>query len=329
MRIIARVLPVTVCATSQALAPALAIALVLAFALALGGGCGGDDGGTQNNNNDWEQLSDDTLLTEAGPADYSCTSASDPALTFDQDTEITGIVEDFEEHFPVEGIEVTVYATRADMLADVAFDVSAPSGSNGSYSVTVPANTQRVHYKMIDPTGASYFDTMELEDPVAGMGPGTPTTTGKDRAAISLATVDTVQLTLGMSRIPGRGIIAGTVYDCLREHVAEAGMRVYDAPASDPNRRLISLWSNDNPDRNSFYFRDGMPSRLQSFTELGGQVLAANLVTGSPVTLEIWGRIEAGQSPEDCTAGCLIATQEVPVIADTVVITDLNPLFDN
>jgi hypothetical protein len=313
---ISRVLPVAVCAT------------VLALALALGSGCGDDDGGSQNNN-DWEQLSDDFVLTEAGAADYSCMDSSDLAATFDQDTEITGIVEDFEMHFPVEGIEVTVYANRADMLADVPFNVSAPSGSDGAYSVTVPAHTQRVHYKMIDPTGERYFDTMELEDPVAGMGPGAPTTTGKDRAAISLTTVDTVQLTLGMSRIPGRGIIAGTIYDCLREHVAEAGMRVYDGPASDPGRQLISLWSNDNPDRNSFYFRDGMPSRLQSFTELGGQVLVANLFAGSPVTIEIWGRIEAGGSPDDCTEGCLIATQEVPVVADTVVITDLNPLFSN
>lgn len=304
---------------------------ILALALAVGAGCGDDDddGSNQNDNNDWEQLSDDFVLTEAGPADYNCMSSPDLALTFDQDTDITGIVEDFEMHFPVEGIEVTVYATRAHMMADEAFDVSAPSGSDGSYSVLVPAHTQRVHYKMIDPTGESYFDTMELEDPVAGMGPGTPTTTGKDRAAISLTTVDTVQLTMGMSRIPGRGIIAGTVYDCLREHVAEAGMRVYDAPASDPNRQLIALWSNDNPDRNSFYFRDGMPSRLQSFTELGGQVLVANLVAGSPVTIEIWGRMEAGQSPTDCTEGCLIATQEVPVMADTIVITDLNPLYSN
>jgi len=317
MRILTRAVPVILCASA------------LTLALALGGGCGDDDGAGQNNNNAWEQLSDDSVVTEAGPADYTCMGAPDPALTFTQDTEITGIVEDFEMHYPVEGIEVTVYATRADIVADIAFDVSAPSGSDGSYSVTVPADTQRVHYKMIDPTGLDYFDTMELEDPVAGMGPGAPTTTGKDRAAISLATVDTVQLTLGMSRIPGRGIIAGTVYDCLREHVAGAGMRVYDGPATDPSRQVISLWSNDTPDRNSFYFRDGMPSRLQSYTELGGQVLVANLVTGSPVTVEIWGRIEAGQSPEDCTGGCLISTQEVPVIADTVVITDLNPLFGN
>lgn len=232
---------------------------VFTLALATGVGCGDDDS-TQNNTNDWEQLSDDVVYTEAGGADYGCRSAPDPALTFAQDTNVTGIVEDFEEHFPVEGIEVTVYATLADLMADVPFDVSAPSGSDGSYTVLVPADTQRVHYKMIDPTGVDYFDTMELEDPVAGMGPGTPTTTGKDRAAISVVTTDTVQLTLGMSRIPGRGIIAGTVYDCAREHVAEAGMRVYDAPASDPNRQLISLWNNDDPNKNSFYFRDGMPS---------------------------------------------------------------------
>ncbi len=305
-----------------------ALTATLTAALILGGGCGDDDGGS-NNTNDWEQLSDDFVMTEAGAADYGCMGSADPALTFTQETEITGIVEDFEEHFPVEGIEVTVYATRADMMAGVAYDVSAPSASDGSYAVNVPADTQRVHYKMVDPTGENYFDTMELEDPVAGMGPGAPTTTGKDRAAISLTTVDTVQLTLGMSRIPGRGIIAGTVYDCAREHVAEAGLRVYDAPASDPARQLLSNWSNDGSDRNSFYFRDSMPSRLQHYTELGGQVLVANLFAGTPVTLEIWGRIEAGDSPEDCTEGCLIATQEVPVIADTIIITDLNPIYSN
>jgi hypothetical protein len=317
MRMITRVLPVMIST------------LTLTLALASGTGCGDDDSGNQNNTNDWEQLSENFVRTEAGPADYGCMSSPDPALTFDQDTDITGIVEDFEMHDPVAGIEVTIYATRADLIADIPFDVSAPSASDGSYTLLAPAHTQRVHYKMIDPTGENFFDTIELEDPVAGMGPGAPTTTGKDRAALSLTTVDTVQLTLGMSRIPGRGIIAGTVYDCLREHVAQAGMRVYNGPASDPNRQLISIWSNDTADRNSFYFRDGMPSRLQSFTELGGQILVANLVASTPVTIEIWGRMEAAQSPEDCSEGCLIATQEVPVMADTVVITDLNPLYSN
>jgi hypothetical protein len=307
-----------------------AVLAVAAAVVALGAGCGDDDGGTNNNSNsEWEQLSDDTLDTASGPADYLCAGTPDPALTFAQDTDITGIVEDFEIHEPVEGIEVTVYATRADMLAGVGFDTSAPSAADGSYTVLVPAHTQRVHYKMVDPTGSNYFDTMELGDPVAGMGPGAPTTTGKDRAAISLATVDTVQLTLGMARVSGRGVIAGTVYDCGRHHVAAAGLRVYDAPASDPNRQLLSIWSNEGADRNSFYFRDGMPSRLQHFTEYEGQVLVANLLAGTPVTLEIWGRVEAGSSPEDCTGGCLIASQEVPVIADTIVITDCNPLYSD
>ncbi len=315
MRTIFHVLPITI--------------LALVFTVGSSAGCGDDDDGNQNNTNNWEQLSDDFLRTEAGPADYGCMASADPAQTFTQDTEITGIVEDFEEHFPVEGIEVTVYATRADLVADTPFDVSDPSASDGSYAVLVPADTQRVHYKMVDPTSENYFTTMELEDPVAGMGTGAPTTTGKDRAAISLTTVDTVQLTLGMSRIPGRGIIAGTVYDCLREHVSQAGLRVYNGPASDPNRQLISIWSNDNPDRNSFYFRDGMPSRLQSFTELGGQILVANLAASTSVTIEMWGRMDAGQSPSDCTEGCLISSQEVLVMADTVVITDLNPLYSN
>ena len=41
------------------------------------------------------------------------------------------------------------------------------------------------------------------------------------------------------------------------------------------------------------------------------------------MTIEIWGRLET------CTEGCLISRQEVPVIGDVIVVTDLNPLYQS
>lgn len=292
-------------------------------------GCGDDDGGSNSNeNNAGPHLSADLLEAEGRDPDFSCLGEPDPANVFATDTDVTGVVEDFEEGFPVEGVTVAVFASYADLAADTPFATSAPSDINGGYTVGVPANVQRLHYKMIDPTGQDYFDTMELEDPVAGMAPDPPQTTGKDRKAVSWATVDKVPGMIGIARIEGRGIVAGTVYDCSRDHVEHAALRVYDGPASDPNRVQLSIW--DGSSRNSFYFSDDLPSRLQDFTNPEGQFLTANLVPGGTVTLEIWGRLDAAWLPagyEDCAEGCLISRQEVPVFGDVIVITDMNPLY--
>lgn len=308
----------------RAAAATLGIAL---GSLALSAACGDDDGGNQNGNG--VHLSEDTLLALNQPADYTCLDATDPAQTFPVDTTVSGVVEDFEEKTPVEGVVVSVYASRADLLADDPFDTSAPSDSAGAYSITVPGGRQRVHWKTTDPRGQDYhFDTLEMEDPVAGLPPAPPPTTGQDRQIVSAATVETVPITLGIAREPGLGVIAGTLYDCRRRHVEHAAVRLYDGPPSDAMRQALAVY--EGPGLNTFYFYSGMPSRLQEFTDPEGQFLSANLTPGGTVWVEMWGRLEASQLPAGhpgCAEGCLVSLQEVPVLADTIVITDLNPAY--
>lgn len=308
--------------------PGLCVVL-LYWAPALGG-CSDDDSTGQNNNTSTEHLSDDLLQALNNDPDFTCFDATDPVITFSTDTDVTGVVEDFEEGYAVEGAVVKVYGTLQDLLDDQPFDESAPSDVHGAYTITVPGNVQRTHWRMTDPSGEDYFDTFEINDPVAGMPPGPPQTTGKDRLIISTVTMETVPATLGIQRIEGRGIIAGRVYDCQRNEVEHAAIRVYDGPASDPDRQLISVYEGGN--RNSFYFVSGMPSRLQQFTDPEGQFVVANLVAGGSVHVEFWGRTQAAWMPtgyQDCSEGCLISTQEVPVVGDTIVITDMLPLYSS
>jgi hypothetical protein len=186
-----------------------------------------------------------------------------------------------------------------------------------------------VHWKSSNPAGQEFhFDTIEMEDPVAGLAPEAPSTAGKDRRIISAATVETVPLTLGISRVPGLGVIAGTLYDCRRRHVQHAAVRIFDGPATDASRTQLSVTKGDG--LNTFYFYSGMPSRLQAFTDPEGQFITANLAPGTTVFVEMWGRLQDDQTPAgfgDCTEGCLVSNQEVPVLADTIVITDLNPAY--
>lgn len=301
------------------------------FALALIGpaglGCGDDDGGG-NQNNATVHLSDDLLTVAGAPADFSCIGTPDPALSFPAETEISGIVTDFEQGWAVQGIVVSVYSSLADLLAGNAYDTAAPTDPAGAYTLSAPANVTRMHFKMVPESGQEYFPTMEIEEPVAGMPPGPPQATGKDRIAVSAATMASVPAIMGIIRIEGRGIVAGRFYDCNRDEVEHGALRVFDRPEGDPARTLISIYEGAN--RNSFYFIDGMPIRSQMYTDIEGQFLIANLVSGSPVTVELWGRLDPASLPggyEDCTGGCKLSTQEVPVLPDSLLVTDMIPLY--
>ena len=296
---------------------------VLTLCLTTGlAGCGDDDGG-DNNNNDTvaDHLSDETMITPAGVPDFSCVGSADPALSYTVETEISGIVQDFEEDWAVEAVVVSVYETVADLLADEPYDTSAETGPNGSYSLLAPPNTPRLHFRIWDPTFTDYFVTLELNEPVAGMPPGPPQATGKDRIVVSAISMETVPAILGIQRIEGRGIVAGRVYDCNRDELQHAAMRAFDGPESDPDRQLISVY--EGPNRNAFYFADGMPVRGQIFTDPEGQFITANLIAtpGEFVTMEFWGRYA------DCPDGCLISTQQIPVLPDSIVVTDMLPLY--
>ncbi len=306
---------------------------LLATALALwplhAAGCGDDDSNTNDNS---EHLSDNYLSAPTGDPDYTCVGSADPALSFSSDTEVSGVVEDFETELAVEGIVVNSYASLNDLLNDTPYDTSEPSSPTGEYAVTIPANTPRVHFKMVDPSGSDYYDTIELNEPVAGMPPGPPQTTGKDRIAVSAITMLSVPAILGINRIEGTGIVAGKVYDCQRETMEWAAQRAYDGPPEDTDRTLISVY--EGADRNSFYFGNGMPVRNRIFTDVNGQFIIANLPVspGAFLTMEMWGRLEADWLPsgyEDCTEGCLVSIQDIPILADTIVVTDMLPLYSN
>lgn len=302
----------------------VALSAVLSLGLATGlAGCGDDDGGNNNNTTGYE-LSDEDLTAPAGAPDFSCEGSADPAMSYTVETEISGIVKDYKEKWAVGEVLVSVYESVQDLLDDNPYDTSTESAPNGSYSLMAPAGVPRMHFKIWDPTFTDYIVTLELNEPVAGMPPGPPQASGKDRWVVSEVTKATVTAVLGMPIIDGRGIVAGTIYDCNRDELENAAMRVYDGPESDPNRQQISLFEGN---RNSFYFPPDidLPSRDETvrFTDPEGRFLIANLIAtpGEFVTVEMWGR-HAG-----CPEGCLVSSQEVPALPDSLVITDMLPLY--
>lgn len=314
----------------RSLVPSLLAALLAGpFALGALAGCSDDDGGA-NNNNVAEHLSPDFLSEHGGDPDYSCVGEADPANTFGVETEISGIVLDFEEDWEVQNVVVHVFSSLQDLLDDNPYDSSAPSSPTGEYTVSVPGGVPRFHFKMEIATGTDYYDTMELNEPIAGLSPSAPTTTGKDRLIVSAVTMETVPAILGIARLAGTGIIAGKVYDCNRMEVEYAAQRAYDSGPENPARELISVY--EGPARNSFYFGNEMPVRNRQFTDVNGQFIIANVpyAAGTFVTMEMWGRLQPAWLPaghEDCTEGCLISIQDIPVLPDTIIVTDMSPLY--
>lgn len=305
----------------------LAATLIAALSLCLATGvtgCGDDDG-TSNNNTSGDHLAPDMVATPSGGADFTCEGEADPALGYTVETEISGIVKEYREKNAEEGILVAVYETVQDVLDDNPYDTSAPSAPSGGYTINVPPGVPRLQFKMWDPDSTDFIVTLEFNEPVGGMPPGPPQATGKDRWVVSEATAAMVTTVLGMPLNPGLGIIAGSVYDCNRAELENVAMRVYDGPASDADRQLLSIYEGGY--RNSYYFPPGgsIPSQDPDvmFTDPEGRFLIANLVPrpGEFVTMEMWGR------HTDCPDGCLLSTQEIPVFPDSIAITDMVPLY--
>ncbi len=305
----------------------LSAALFICVGVGLAG-CGDDDGGTNDNNDNsnsvTEHLDTELMTTVAGTPDFAGVGSPDPALAYTVETEISGIVKDFEEDWAVEGVLVSVYESVQDLLDDNAYDTSDESAPNGSYSVMAPSGVARLHFKIWDPSSdPDYFVTIELNEAVAGLPPGPPQATGKDRLAVSAVTMATVPAILGIQRIEGRGIVSGRAFDTNGDELENAAIRAYDGPESDPDRQLLSVY--EGPHRNSFYFPEGgsIPGRDPMFTDSEGRFITANLVAveGEFITMEVWGRYD------DCTDGCLVSTQQVPVLPDSIVITDMLPLY--
>ena len=296
--------------------------IVIGFAAMMLAACGGGGGSTQDDGGTIPEPQTGTK-TAPVPAVFSCVGTStDCTLPFFDGAEcpppagfaISGEVQDFQsKENIVTAISsnavatVTIYKTTADVLADNPMVPPVQTGSDGRYSLTIPDSVTRVIFKT---TMGSSMDTYQFGQLVKA------DQTDNDRYSVATSTGDFINAWVGVAFDKAKGAIAGALRDCQHLEVAGAVGKAID-PAS--SAEVI-------PDTQIFYFNEaaGLPvkrtgSSGRTSSDFDGRILFLNVPpTQTGVTVQAWVNLSGTLT--------LVSEATVPVMANSIVIAELDPL---
>jgi hypothetical protein len=255
-------------------------------------------------------------MVTTSPADFACRGMN-AAPTGGDAVTFTGLVEDFFNGMPVEGLTVQFFpnnmpstdGTCADPCVEVTSDgsgnveLTAPEGGWYAYRVEAGEGLQAG-------TPADYIEAVQSNVVVPAAG-GT-----ENLIAVSSSTRNTILNLLGVMQEPGTATITGQVFDCTGLPVANAQVRLFDEGGE------IDLGTGSTGPR-AFYFNgDSFPSAPQRMTNTDGLYGAANvpIPANDTVRVEIWGALTDGGEME------LLGCEETVAIADGITVINIDPL---
>lgn len=300
--------------------------------LALGLGCGDDDDTTPGTDGgpvmdaamvDSGPMTPELPLLQRGPigaepdaaAAYSCHGERMSPPTDGEAINFNLRVEEFRTDQTFPELCVKFYADNMPVVGDECDASDLSTDSEGRVTVNAPAGGWYAYrvYPKSGPTASRTIDGSVQVNETA------PTTAGETLRArsISAATLDLIPTVLGISRVPGTAIVAGTVFDCDDEPVYGAITRVY----RDDGTFVAEGARNDDP-HYRFFDGDSFPRAEQVYTHVDGLFGLINLDVASGgefVWVEAWGRRGDGE-PE------IIACERIPVFKGTISIINLRPL---
>lgn len=260
----------------------------------------------------------DNNWVEKGPADLSClnTPSSDAATT----TAITinTKVTDFQSGNANPGVAVTMFKNQ---------DVSQPFGAavmsddTGALTLTLPADTKRYGYKMVDASDS--LDTLLLNQYLQD-GTTTPQNVS-DIQIVSKATAATLPALIGVSRTEGTGVLAGAVRDCGGFEISNFIATV--SSTSGANNTAPTFL--DGVDTYYFSASVGLPVRhsQQAASSKDGLFMAIEMQPNPTAYVQVWGYKTAADVTADNLT--LIAELKTQVIAETVITGSYEPLRSN
>jgi hypothetical protein len=285
------------------------------FASTLGAACG-DDPVPQPDNRGFVVPDAVTLAhtssTDPGSApDWSClrTPTDDTATTVA--ITLTGEARDFQR--ASEKIrDATVTAFRGiDYQNPVA--TSELTGSDGIYSVTLPAGVVRVGFKVAAPNYMDTFLLNQLFDP--GQAEQT-----LNISAISTGLATALPALIGERREEGTGVLAGAIRDCAGNEVSQAIATVSSAAGS--ARHLEGA--------QTYYLDAGanLPVRHEELvhTDKNGLFAVFHLPPTATAYIQVWGFVDAAGLAQGEAGLTLLAELPSPVVGDSVITGSIEPL---
>lgn len=294
------------------------LASILGLGLAACGGGGGDD---DNQAVDAATLPNEGFVppdhvtmanmdeVEVGPANWDCLNTANPDLPTSVEITLTGVLNDFQTTAnEIRDATVSVFPT-SDYQNPV--DTSGPTDNSGAFELTLPAGTARWGFKV---TAPDYMDTFLLNQYF------TPDQAAQTQniSAISEGVATALPAIIGLTRIPGSGVLAGAMRDCDDNEVSYAVATV-----------SATSGEADHLDGAVTYYLDtgaGLPVRHDQLnrTDTIGTFAVFQLPVTASSYIQVWGFVDdADLADGEMT---LLAELESPVVGDTVITGSIEPL---
>jgi len=244
------------------------------------------------------------VLTTDG-ADYTCNTSAPPTPRPTGDVTVTGLVLDFQSDDALAGASIEVFAAAQFDAAPLA---TTTSSADGSYQIVVPTETLRDGRVFWRNTAPGQAPTHELYDPLL---PDASLAFASDRVSVSEDTAETIPTVLGTTRPDGTVVVVGRVRDCQRRYVAGATARLYDDRCG--GFQAIGGFE-------EFYFEEEYPSQRGRWraTSPDGLFVMFKVDPADSAEVRILGRLAGVET--------VLSRAVIPLIPDSVVITDFDPL---
>ncbi len=260
--------------------------------IAASAGCDGGGGGDTDASVDaWIDCYPPDQTPIATDLDFEgCPAAPPNGSATDTMVSATIVVKDFEDDFPVEGVQLEVfYANAATGTPDLDATSLDPTDENGEVTALVPAG-RRIAYRVVGGDTPLYPPGVvqtSIEYDVV-----TPDTDGLTVDAISVSqhTYMLISTVLGITPDPAKGILAGGFKDCSGAEIEGAVARLYDSTGA------LCHGENDCLDR---YFIDDVPAQDQWWSSADGLFGVLQIPAAEGYSLELHGIVAGSELREE------------------------------
>ena len=229
------------------------------------------------------------------PGDTWLTTSADPSCVAEQS--FSGMVEDFETGDEVPDALLELWWVDS---TDGTPDQETTSSEDGSVEGTLMTCTPFSYRTSTDEALEETVTTIQAHEVYGFRSDGTDH--GADFYSVSTTTYNIIPSLLGVTPEPGKGIAAGTAYDCNADPVEFVQVITKDSNGDIVEGQIVK------------YFREEFPNRDQYWTSDDGLWVIVNIPPGT-VTVEMYGLNSAGEHD-------LLGTTVLEVVPDSINIAN-------